>query len=105
MLLNMEGGPNHVKYYCSAPIIADTKKDKLHRQSSFYYLGHFSRYIRPGAKRIICASSCDELEATAFVNPDGRIATVVLNRSDKSVSFALKYAAAKRRPKARRTRS
>jgi glucosylceramidase len=32
------------------------------------------------------------LEATAFRNPDGRIALVVMNRTDEELSFAIKYA-------------
>jgi glucosylceramidase len=90
LVLDETGGPNHVGNYCSAPIIADTRDDTLHYQSSFYYIGHFSRFIRPGAVRVLCATSRDELEATAFVNPDGQLAVVVLNRSALSVPFTLK---------------
>jgi glucosylceramidase len=92
LILDQTGGPNHVGNLCSAPIIADVTKGALLFQSSYYYLGHFSRFIRPGATRILCASSLDELEATAAVSPDGRIALVVLNRSDKARPFVLKYA-------------
>ncbi len=55
--------------------------------NSFYYLGHFSRFIRPGARRIICSSNSDDLLATAFLNPDGKIAVVVLNQTDKDIAF------------------
>ncbi len=91
MVLDETGGPNHVGNFCSAPIIADTKTDTLHYQSSYYYIGHFSRYIRPNAKRIICATTRDKLEATAFLNPNGQIAVVVLNRSEDSIPFTLKF--------------
>jgi glucosylceramidase len=89
ILLDETGGPNHVNNFCSAPIIADTRNDRLIFQSSYYYLGHFSRFIRPGATRILCASTQDDLEATAFLNPDRTIAVVVLNRTDKERTFAL----------------
>jgi glucosylceramidase len=91
LVLDEVGGPNHVGNYCSAPIIADTRTDTLHYQSSYYYIGHFSRSIRPGAVRILCATTRDELEATAFLNPDGQVAVVVLNRSEESLPFALKF--------------
>jgi glucosylceramidase len=91
LILDETGGPNHVGNLCSAPILCDTKNDKLIYQSSYYYLGHFSRFIRPGAERILCASTRDELETTAFINPDGTIAVVVLNRSDAAIPFALKH--------------
>lgn len=90
LVLDETGGPNHVGNYCSAPIICDTRTDEVLFLSSYYYLGHFSRFIRPGAVRVSCASTRDELEATAFLNDDGEVAVVVLNRSDKSIPFALK---------------
>ena len=89
LVLDTQGGPNHVGNYCSAPIIIDTASDALLRQSSYYYMGHFSRFIRPGAKRIVCAASLQELETTAFVNTDGGIAVVALNRGSKPLRFVL----------------
>ncbi len=92
LVLDETGGPNHVGNLCSAPIIADTRKNTLLYQSSYYYIGHFSRFITPGAKRIICATTLDDLEATAFLNPDGQIAVVVMNRTDTPLTFTVKYA-------------
>ena len=92
MVLDETGGPNHVGNLCSAPIIADTKNDRVISQSSYYYLGHFSRFIRPGAERILCASTRDDLEVTGFQNPDGSIAVVVLNRTDEARKFQLTLA-------------
>ena len=90
LVLDEKGGPNHANNFCSAPIIADTKNDKLIFQSSYFYMGHFARYIHPGAKRILCSSSRGNLEATACVNPDGTVAVVVLNRSKEAIRFNLK---------------
>jgi glucosylceramidase len=70
-----------------APIICDTKSGELTYMNSFYYIGHFSRFIRPGAKRIVCSSNADELLATAFLNADGAIAVVVMNQSDRDIPF------------------
>ncbi|MHB9132764.1 MAG: glycoside hydrolase family 30 protein [Armatimonadota bacterium] len=91
MVLDETGGPNHVNNLCSAPIIADTKAGTLYYHSSYYYIGHFTRFIRPGAQRIISAATRDELQTTAFQNPDGTIAVVVMNRSDEEIPFALKF--------------
>lgn len=44
--------------------------------------GHFSRFIKPGAKRLPCSSSNDGFIATAFVNPDGIIAVEIYNVKD-----------------------
>ncbi len=57
--------------------------------NSYYYFGHFSRFIRPGAKRIICSSNKDQLLATAFLNPDNTVAVVILNRTERDMNFQL----------------
>ncbi len=89
LMLDLTGGPNHVFNLCSAPILADTASDRLFYQSSFYYIGHFSRYIRPGARRIF-ASVPGNISATAFRNPDASIAVVALNRREEDGEFHLK---------------
>jgi glucosylceramidase len=89
LVLDQQGGPNHVGNFCDAPILADSNSNTLIFQSSFYYLGHFSKFIRPGAVRISCTVSNPSLEATAFHNKDGRIVVVVMNPTDNSVEFTL----------------
>jgi glucosylceramidase len=91
MVLDETGGPNHAGNYCSAPIMIDTGSCEILFQSSYYYIGHFSRYIRPGAQRILCTSDTDALETTAFLNPDGQIAVIVLNQTDKTMPFAISF--------------
>ncbi|CAE7175696.1 GBA [Symbiodinium microadriaticum] len=90
LVLNQEGGPNHVGNNCVAPVICDTSKDAVLYQPAFWYLGHFSRYIRPGAQRLLCSTTRDALEVTAYKNTDGGIAVVVLNQSEEPISFWLK---------------
>ncbi len=75
--------------FCFAPVHADTRKGTLHYMNSYYYIGHFSKYIRPGAKRIACSSSRAQLLVTAFQNPDGKIAVVVMNGGDTRVDYRL----------------
>ncbi|MEW6511181.1 MAG: glycoside hydrolase family 30 protein [Bacteroidota bacterium] len=87
VLLDEQGGPNHVGNYCMAPVICDTRTGEVTYMNSYYYIGHFSRFIRPGAKRIVCSSNSDDLLGTAFVRPDGRIAVVVLNTTEKEIRF------------------
>ena len=89
VLLDETGGPNHVNNFCYAPVHGDTKTGELHYLNSFYYIGHFSKFIRPGAKRIASSATVDTLTTTAFVNPDGKIAVVVLNTSENEQPFSL----------------
>ena len=89
ILLDEKGGPNHVGNFCFAPVHADTQTGKLIYTNSYYYIGHFSKFIQPGAKRISCSTNRDKLQATAFINPDGKIVVVVLNTSEDKLPFNL----------------
>jgi len=89
ILLDEKGGPNHVGNFCFAPIHADTRNGSLHYTNEYYYIGHFSKYIKPGAKRIVSSSSRDKLLTTAYLNPDGKIAVVVMNPNDAKVVYSL----------------
>jgi glucosylceramidase len=89
ILLDEMGGPNHVRNYCFAPIHADTRTGELIYTNAYYYIGHFSKFIRPGAKRIISSASRSPLLTTAFMNQDGSIAVVVMNTGDKDMPFNL----------------
>jgi len=90
MVLDERGGPNHVNNFCDAPIIADTVQNKVYYEISYYYLGHFSKYIRPGAVRIGSSSNNNALETTTFKNTDGSKVIVVMNRTDEAIKFSLK---------------
>lgn len=89
VLLDEKGGPNHVGNFCFAPVHADTNTGKLYYMNSFYYLGHFSKFIRPGARRIASSSMVEALQTTAFRNRDGSIALVVMNESEQAQPFWL----------------
>ncbi len=89
ILLDETGGPNHVQNFCFAPVHANLKDGSLHFMNSYYYIGHFSKYIKPGAKRINVSSSRAQLLATGFKNTDGKIAIVVMNTSNNKIDFHL----------------
>lgn len=89
ILLDETGGPNHVANYCFAPIHGDTKTGELIYTPSYYFIGHFSKFIKVGAKRVNSVASRSQLMTTSFVNPDGKVVTVVMNQSDKEVKYNL----------------
>jgi glucosylceramidase len=89
VLLDEKGGPNHVANFCFAPVHANTKTGELTYLSSFYYLGHFSKFIQPGARRIASSPSRSQLLSTAFMNADGKIVVVVMNPTEKSGTYWL----------------
>ncbi|MFY7651197.1 MAG: glycoside hydrolase family 30 protein [Chitinophagaceae bacterium] len=83
ILLDEKGGPNHVGNFCFAPIHANTQTGELIFTNAYYYLGHFSKYIQPGAKRISVATNRDYLLATGFMNTNGTTVVVIMNNGDK----------------------
>ncbi len=87
ILLDAKGGPNHVGNFCFAPVHADTKTGELTYLNSFYYIGHFSKFIRPGAKRIISSASRGQILTTAFQNTNGSIVVVVMNPSNDNIPY------------------
>lgn len=90
IVLDQSGGPNYSGNFCDAPVMYDTVQSKLEKKLSYTYIGHFSRYIIPGAKRIATSKYTDEIEATSFLNPDGTLATVLLNRTKKALPVTLR---------------
>lgn len=87
VLLDETGGPNHVGNFCFAPIHAKTKEGTLHYMNAYYYIGHFSKFIHPGARRIVSSSNRAQLLTTAFLNTDGSIAVVVMNPTREKINY------------------
>lgn len=89
ILLDETGGPNHVKNLCFAPLHGDTRDGSLHYTNAYYYIGHFSKFIRPGAKRITASANRTDLLATAFINLNNTIAVVVMNKGGQALEYNL----------------
>lgn len=89
ILLDETGGPNHVKNFCFAPVHGDTKTGKLIYTNAYYYIGHFSKFIQPGAKRVAATATRSQLLTTAFKNEDGKMVVVVMNQGDISTPYSL----------------
>lgn len=93
LVLDQRGGPNHVGNYCDAPVLIDTETLEVHHQSSFYYLGHFSRFLRPGMRRMgvsgLGPSEQASLEYTGAVGDHGRQVAVVHNPGEDAVTYRL----------------
>ena len=89
ILLDETGGPNHVGNFCFAPVHGNTKTGELIFTPAYFYIGHFSKFIRPGAKRISCSSSRSDLLTTGFINEDGSVIIVVMNQSPIGARYIL----------------
>lgn len=72
-----------------APVVVKTETE-LEYKSTYYYMGHFSKFIRPGAVRIGSSIYTKDLEACVFLNTDGQKAAVVLNQSGCEKNLVLR---------------
>lgn len=88
IVLDEKGGPNHVGNHCDAPIIADTTKDILHYNSPYYYIGHFSKYIKTGYQRINSKINSEDIYVTAW-SGENKVILVIMNEKDSSNSYEI----------------
>lgn len=89
ILLDENGGPNHVENFCFAPIHADIKKGELIYTPSYFYIGHFSKFIKPNAVRVSTVASRSTLASTSFKNPDNTMVTIVMNKTNDRIDYKL----------------
>ncbi|MFK7953475.1 MAG: glycoside hydrolase family 30 beta sandwich domain-containing protein [Ekhidna sp.] len=89
ILLDETGGPNHVQNLCFAPIHADLTTGDLVYTPTYFYIGHFSKFIKPGAKRVSTVASRSFLEATTFKNENNSYATVIMNSGESEIDYTL----------------
>lgn len=89
ILLDETGGPNHVKNFCYAPVHADTKTGELIYTNAYYYIGHFSKFLKPGAKRIVSSPSRSSLLTTAFIDEQGKLTVIVMNEANNKIPYLL----------------
>jgi glucosylceramidase len=89
ILLDENGGPNHVQNFCFAPIHGDTQTGELIYTPTYFYIGHFSKFIKPGAKRVSTSCSRSFLQSTTFINVNGSYATIVMNETDDEIKYKL----------------
>ena len=88
LILDELGGPNHVGNFCSAPIIVDTKSQEILYQSSYYYMGHFSRFLKPGDQIVDSDSTNNNLLVLSSISTSkNSIQTVVLNKQSSPEYF------------------
>ena len=66
---------------CRGVLTIDPASGAITREVEYYVLGHASRFIFPGAYRVGVAKRGGEVEAAAFLNPDGSKVAILYRRS------------------------
>ena len=90
IFLDEEGGPTYVGNFCEAPVMIDKHTGAVSYMSSYYYIGHFSKFIAPGATRVYCGNDAlSMLYTVAYENPDGKKIVVIQNTSSKRREITL----------------
>jgi glucosylceramidase len=94
IVLDKNGGPNHVGNYCGAPIMIDTQSKEVYYTPLYYVLAQFSKTIRPGDKavqtrRTLVGQGDDDLHACATINDDNLLSVQLLNTTKKEIVWNL----------------
>ena len=89
ILLDSNGGPNHKKNFCNSPVMLTKDLLDYNKSLAYYYIGHFSKYIKPGSVRIAFSKYSGDIEITAFKNTDNSIAVVILNKANNKIDYNL----------------
>lgn len=89
LVLDNRGGPNHKLNYCNSPIMINSNKTDYIKNLTYYYIGHFSKFIMPGSKRVAFSKYTSDIEVTAFKNPDNSIAIVLMNRNNFNKEYTI----------------
>ena len=81
-LISIEhGDPDHNSQHPVVIINRHTKK--VYYTGLYYYLSHFSKFIRPGAQRIDCTGGTGQLNFVAFKNVDNSIILNIINNGQE----------------------
>ena len=92
MILDQDGGPWLVSPEHGDPepnqqhpvVIINRNTKKVTYAGLYYYLAHFSKFVKPGAYRINCIGGASSLNFVGFLNIDGSIVLNVINNGDET---------------------
>ncbi len=92
MILDQEGGPWLTSPEHGDPdnnhqhpvVIIDRNTKEVTYTGLYYYLAHFSKFVRPGAHRIDCTGGSSQFNFVGFQNKDGSIVLNVINNGDET---------------------
>ncbi|MFY9947094.1 MAG: glycoside hydrolase family 30 beta sandwich domain-containing protein [Candidatus Sulfotelmatobacter sp.] len=99
MILDEKGGPWSVSEIHGNPdpniqhpvVIIDRHSKKVTYTGLYYYLAHFSKFVRPGAIRIKTIGSDDGVRVMAFKGPDGKIVAELMNSKREDVEVGVTF--------------
>jgi glucosylceramidase len=92
MILDQDGGPWLVSEEHGDPydnrqqpvVIINRNTREVTYTGLYYYLAHFSKFVKPGASRINCSGGSLQLNFAGFLNTDGRITLNIINNGENT---------------------
>ena len=75
---------------CTPIVTVNSSTGAVTKDIEFYTLGHYSKYVLPGAVRIY-SSNTPAIASSAFLNPDGSTALIAFNSSNSAQSFQVQW--------------
>lgn len=86
LILNEQGGPNHKNNYCDAPMLL--KNDgSLIINSSYYYIGHFAKFLKNGSKIVKSSINNSYLQVLAAISSKNEKILIICNPNDEDISY------------------
>jgi glucosylceramidase len=97
LALNEKLGPNLTQNAglggcntCTPIVTVNSTTGAVTKDIEFYTLGHYSKYVLPGAVRVY-SSNTPSIASVAFVNPDGSLALIAYNSTTTSQTFQVQW--------------
>jgi len=99
MVLDEKGGPWLVAPSHGDPdpnnqhpvVIINRQTKKVTYTGLYYYLAHFSKFVRPGAVRVQTLGKAPGVRVMSFASPDDGIVTEVMNSNQSAVEIDLLF--------------
>ncbi len=79
LALDENGGPTNDGCKTCRGVVTITSAGNMVKNPDYYLLGHFSKFVKPGAVRLGTGEFAGKFENVAFQNPDGSQVLVLLN--------------------------
>jgi glucosylceramidase len=99
MILDEEGGPELISPIHNDPsnnkqhplVIINRKTRKVSYTGAFYYLAHFSKFVRPGSVHLGVEGAAPDVRCAAFERPDGALVVQLINSGKRDVAVRVEW--------------
>ena len=76
---------------CAAAVLYNSETEELDVTPTYYYIGHFSRFVQRGARRIATTKFRQDILACGFENPDGSLALIIQNDTNMETPVNVRH--------------